>query len=50
MLTWIAEFRSGSKTIQVVVDEESEFSGPRTPTLSLDQVCLGKRPLKTNIV
>ena len=37
MLTWIYEFRPGNKTIYVVFDEESEFSGPRTPTLSPDQ-------------
>ena len=34
--TWIYEFRPGNKTIYVVFDEESEFSGPRTPKLSLD--------------
>ena len=38
ILTWIYEFRPGSKSIYVVLDEESEFSGPRTPKLSLDQV------------
>ena len=32
------EFRPGNKTIYVVFDEESEFSDPRTPTLSLDKV------------
>ena len=30
MLTWIYEFRPGNKTIYAVLDEESEFSGPRT--------------------
>ena len=38
ILTWICEFTPGNKTIYVVFDEESEFSGPRTPKLSLDQV------------
>ena len=38
ILTWIREFRPGNKTIYVVFDEESDFSGPRTPKLSLDQV------------
>ena len=46
MLTWIVEFRPGNKTIWIVVDEESEFSGPRTPKLSLDQVFLGNRNLQ----
>jgi len=32
------EFRPGNKTIYVVFDEESKFSGPRTPKLSLDPV------------
>ena len=32
------EFRFGNKTLYVVFDEESEFSGPRTPKLSLDKV------------
>ena len=40
------EFRPGNKTIYVVFDEESEFSGPRTPKLSLDQVCQEKRTPK----
>ena len=35
----------GNKTIYVVFDEESEFSDPRTPKLSLDQVFEEKRPL-----
>ena len=30
ILTWICEFRLGNKTIWVVVDEESDFLGPRT--------------------
>ena len=30
ILTWIGEFRLGNKTVYVVFDEESEFSGPRT--------------------
>ena len=38
ILTCIGEFQPGNKTIYVVFDEESEFSGPRTPKLSLDQV------------
>ena len=51
MLTWIVEFRPGNKTIYVVFDEESKFSGPRTPKLSLDQVFFGKtspEKIKTN--
>ena len=40
----MVEFTPGNKTIWVVFDEESEFSGPRTPNLSLDQVFLGKAP------
>ena len=46
MLTWIYEFRPGNKTIYVVFDEESEFSGPRTPNLSLDQVAYENVPYK----
>ena len=38
ILTWMVEFTPGNKTIWVVFDEESEFSGLRTPTFSLDQV------------
>ena len=38
MLTWIYEFRPMNKTIYVVFDEESEFSGPKMPKLSPDQV------------
>ena len=38
ILTCIGEFQPGNKTIYVVFDEESEFSGPRTPQLRLDQV------------
>ena len=41
--TWIFEFRPGNKTIYVVFDEESEFSGPRTPKLRPDQVFYEKR-------
>ena len=37
ILTWVDEFRPGNKTIYVVFEEESEFSGPRTPKLSPDQ-------------
>ena len=37
-MTLIGEFRPGNKTIWVVFDEESYFSGPRTSTLNLDQV------------
>ena len=29
ILTWMVEFTPGNKTIWVVFDEESEFSGPR---------------------
>ena len=43
--TWIYEFRPGNKTINVVFDEESEFSGPRRPTLLPDQVVEEKRTL-----
>ena len=46
MLTWIYEFRPGNKTIYVVFDEESEFSGPRTPKLSPDQAFKEKRTLE----
>ena len=42
MLTWIYEFRPGNRYMYVVFDEESECSDPRTPKLSLDQVCLEK--------
>ena len=45
ILTWIGEFTPGNKTIWVVFDEESDFSGPRTPKLSPDQVCLENRTL-----
>ena len=45
ILTCIGEFQPGNKTIYVVFDEESEFSGPRTPKLSLDKVFLGKTSL-----
>ena len=48
ILTCIGEFQPGNKTIYVVFDEESEFSGPRTPKLSLDQVFLEKRPPEKN--
>ena len=37
-MTWIGEIQPGNKTIYVVFDEESEFSGPRSPKLSPDQV------------
>ena len=43
MLTWIYKFRPGNKNIHVVFDEESECSGPRTPTLSPDQVFLKEK-------
>ena len=49
MLTWMGEFRPGNKTIWVVFDEESDFSGPRTPKLSLDQVCFWKKRKKEKI-
>ena len=42
ILTCIGEFQPGNKTIYVVFDEESEFSGPRTPKLRLDNFFLGK--------
>ena len=42
----IDEFRPGDKTIWVVFDEESEFSGPRTPKLRPDQVSYEKRTPK----
>ena len=45
-MTWIYEFRPGNKTIDVVFDEESEFSGPRRPKLCPDQVCEENRPYK----
>ena len=45
-MTWIYEFRPGNKTIYVVFDEESEFSGPRTPKLRLDQVLEENVPYK----
>ena len=45
MLTWICEFRRGNKTIYVVFDKESEFSGPRSPKLRPDQVFEEKRTL-----
>ena len=48
--TWIYEFRPGNKTIYVVFDEESEFSGPRTPKLSPDQVFEESIPYKTLLV
>ena len=32
------DFRPGNKTIYLAFDEESEFSGPRTPKLRPDQV------------
>ena len=38
----IYDFRPGNKTICPVFDEDSEYSGPRTSNLSLDQVVLGK--------
>ena len=37
-MTWTVEFRPGNKIIYVVFDEESEFSGPRTPNLRPDKV------------
>ena len=45
-MTWIDEFRPGNKTIYVVFDKESDFSGPRTPTLSPDKVFTQKRTPK----
>ena len=51
ILSCIGEFQPGNKTIYVVFDEESEFSGPRTPKLSLDQVFLGKTsPIKIYVL
>ena len=46
ILTCIGEFQPGNKTIYVVFDEESEFSGPRTPKLSLDQAFRKNVPYK----
>ena len=47
MLTWIYEFRPRNKTIiYVVFDEESEFSGPRMPKMSPDQVFEENVPYK----
>ena len=46
ILTWIDEFRPGNKTIYVVLDEESTFSGPRSPNLSPDQVFEENVPYK----
>ena len=40
------EFTPGNKTIYVVFDEESEFSGPRRQKLSPDQVVYKKRTQK----
>ena len=40
------EFRPGNKTIYVVFDEESEFSGPRKPKLRPDQVFEDNVPYK----
>ena len=51
ILTWIYEFDPRNKTIYVVFDEESEFSGPRRPKLRPDQVFEEKRTpekLRTN--
>ena len=45
-MTWIYEFRPGNKTIYIVFDEESEFSGPRRPKLSPDQVFEESVPYK----
>ena len=45
-MTCIGEFQPGNKTMYVVFDEESEFSGPRTPKLSLDQVLKKNVPPK----
>ena len=44
-MTWIGEFTPGNKTIYIVFDEESDFSGPRTPKLRPDQVFEEKRTL-----
>ena len=46
ILTCIGEFQPGNKTIYVVFDEESEFSGPRTPKLRPDQVFRKNVPQK----
>ena len=45
ILTCISEFTPGNKTIYVVFDEESEFSGPRRQKLRPDQVFEEKRTL-----
>ena len=44
--TWIYEFIPGNKTIYVVFDKESEFSGPRRPKLRPDQVVEDNVPYK----
>ena len=46
MLIWICKFRPGNKTIYVVFDEESEFSGLRMPKLCPGQVFQEKVPYK----
>ena len=46
----LIEFRPGNKTIYVVFDEESEFSGPRTPKLSPDQVFEENVPHKNLLI
>ena len=45
-MTWICEFRPGNKTIYVVFDEESDFSGPRSQFLRPDQVFYENVPYK----
>ena len=40
------EFGTGKKNIYVVFDEESEFSGPRTPNSSPDKVFEENVPYK----
>ena len=50
-MSWIDEFRPGNKTIYVVFDEESKFSGPRTSKLSLDHVFFEENvPYKKKLV
>ena len=43
----MGELNPGNKTIYVVFDEESKFSGPRTPKLSLEGVFKENEILKS---
>ena len=44
MVTWNDEFRPENTTIYAVFEEESKFSGPRTPKLYPDKVFEEKVP------